>query len=105
MGAGSFSIRDCGTGTFTYVIPARGNLVPAVHRPRRRRARHIVTWTLEDSGGGARLQLVHSGFGDNADTEDFRTGWLKHIIWMKAAIEKGATWSAPELVSADWDEL
>jgi len=65
----------------------------------------IVTWTLEDSGGGTRLHLVHSGFGDDRDTEDFRTGWLKHIIWMKSTIEKGEAWSAPELVSADWDEL
>ena len=65
----------------------------------------IVTWTLEDSGGATRLQLVHSGFADERDTEDFRTGWLKHIIWMKATIEKGEAWSAPELVSADWDEV
>ena len=48
---------------------------------------------------------MHSGFADERDTEDFRTGWLKHIIWMKATIEKGEGWSAPELVSADWDEV
>jgi len=65
----------------------------------------MVTWTLEGSGCGTRLHLVHSGFGDDRATEDFRTGWLKHIVWMKSVLEKGDGWRSPDLVSADWDEV
>jgi uncharacterized protein YndB with AHSA1/START domain len=56
----------------------------------------VVTWTLEDSGGATRLLLVHSGFGER-DTEDFRTGWLKHILWMRGLVEKGAGWAPPRV--------
>jgi uncharacterized protein YndB with AHSA1/START domain len=59
----------------------------------------VVTWTLEGSGGKTRLELVHSGFGDR-DTEDFRTGWLKHILWMKGLVEK-ASFKAPALARSD----
>ena len=65
----------------------------------------ITSWTLEGSGGRTRLHLVHSGFGDDRGTEDFRTGWLKHIVWLKSMLEKGDAWRGPELVSADWDEV
>jgi uncharacterized protein YndB with AHSA1/START domain len=56
----------------------------------------IVTWTLEGSGArpSTRLTLVHSGFGAR-DVEDFRTGWLKHLAWMKALVEKGGSWVRP----------
>jgi uncharacterized protein YndB with AHSA1/START domain len=56
----------------------------------------IVTWTLEGSGTrpSTRLTLVHSGFGER-DVEDFRTGWLKHLAWMKALVEKKGAWVAP----------
>jgi uncharacterized protein YndB with AHSA1/START domain len=56
----------------------------------------VVTWTLEGSGGATRLLLVHSGFGER-DTEDFRTGWLKHVLWMRGLVEKGAAWAPPRV--------
>ncbi len=56
----------------------------------------VVTWTLEGSGGTTRLLLVHSGFGER-DTEDFRTGWLKHVLWMRGLVEKGAGWAPPRV--------
>jgi uncharacterized protein YndB with AHSA1/START domain len=65
----------------------------------------IVTWTLETPNGGrtaTRLTLVHSGFGDR-DTEDFRTGWLKHIVWMKALVESGGLWTPPSSAGAPYD--
>jgi uncharacterized protein YndB with AHSA1/START domain len=57
----------------------------------------VVTWTLEppsERRTSTRLTLVHSGFGDR-DTEDFRTGWLKHVVWMKALVERGDSWVPP----------
>ncbi len=57
----------------------------------------VVTWTLEPPNArrtATRLTLVHSGFGDR-DTEDFRTGWLKHVVWMKALVERGDSWVPP----------
>jgi len=60
-------------------------------------AETIVTWTLEPPNGrrtATRLTLVHSGFGER-DTEDFRTGWLKHVSWMKALLERGESWVPP----------
>jgi uncharacterized protein YndB with AHSA1/START domain len=57
----------------------------------------VVTWTLEppsERRTSTRLTLVHSGFEDR-DTEDFRTGWLKHVVWMKALVERGDSWVPP----------
>jgi uncharacterized protein YndB with AHSA1/START domain len=65
----------------------------------------VVTWTLErpnGRGAATRLTLVHSGFGDR-DTEDFRTGWLKHVVWMKALVERGASWAPPANLAAGCD--
>lgn len=65
----------------------------------------IATWTLEAPNGrrtATRLVLVHSGFGER-DTEDFRTGWLKHVSWMKAMLEKGGSWIPPAIRSAGYD--
>jgi uncharacterized protein YndB with AHSA1/START domain len=64
----------------------------------------VVTWTLEEPNGkrGTRLTLVHSGFGDR-DTEDFRTGWLKHVVWMKALLERGDAWIPPENRAMGYD--
>jgi uncharacterized protein YndB with AHSA1/START domain len=62
----------------------------------------IVTWTLEAPDGrrtATRLTLVHSGFGAR-DTEDFRTGWLKHLSWMKALLERGDSWVPPSNLGA-----
>jgi uncharacterized protein YndB with AHSA1/START domain len=65
----------------------------------------IVTWTLEGSSGRTRLLLVHSGFQADRESEDFRTGWLKHVLWLKALLEEGPSWRGPNLVSADQDEV
>jgi uncharacterized protein YndB with AHSA1/START domain len=65
----------------------------------------LVTWTLEAPNGrrtATRLTLVHSGFGER-DTEDFRTGWLKHVVWMKALLERGDAWIPPALLGAGCD--
>jgi uncharacterized protein YndB with AHSA1/START domain len=65
----------------------------------------IVTWTLEAPNGrrtATRLLLVHSGFGER-DAEDFRTGWLKHISWMKSMLEKGGSWVPPAIRSVGYD--
>lgn len=64
----------------------------------------IVTWSLESPNGrrtATRLTLVHSGFG--RDPEDFRTGWLKHIVWMKALLERGESWIPPSNLGAGCD--
>jgi uncharacterized protein YndB with AHSA1/START domain len=62
----------------------------------------VVTWTLEGSEGGTRLVLVHSGFG-RRETEDFRTGWLKHVLWMKSLVERGSAWSPPSVLGIGCD--
>jgi uncharacterized protein YndB with AHSA1/START domain len=64
----------------------------------------LVTWTLEAPNGGrtaTRLTLVHSGFG--RDPEDFRTGWLKHMVWMKALLERGEAWIPPSKLGVGCD--
>jgi uncharacterized protein YndB with AHSA1/START domain len=57
----------------------------------------IVHWTVEGSrtGSRTRLTLVHSGFGER-ETEDFRTGWLKHLVWLKALLERRQGFSPPQ---------
>ena len=64
----------------------------------------VVTWTLDRPNGKSttRLTLVHSGFGER-DTEDFRTGWLKHVVWMKALLERGEAWIPPENLARGYD--
>lgn len=59
----------------------------------------VVTWTLEGSGGRTRLTLVHAGFGH--EMEDFRTGWLKHLVWLKEMTEQGPSWTPPLLLTTD----
>lgn len=64
----------------------------------------VVTWALEAPNGrrtATRLTLVHSGFG--RDSEDFRTGWLKHVLWMKALLEKGDSWVPPSNLGVGCD--
>jgi uncharacterized protein YndB with AHSA1/START domain len=39
----------------------------------------VVTWILEDSEGGTRLTVVHSGFAKDRSTDDYTAGWLKFI--------------------------
>lgn len=55
----------------------------------------VVTWTLERSGGGTRLMLVHSGFGSERLTEEYQTGWLNCLNRIKFLVEGGPTWRVP----------
>lgn len=59
----------------------------------------VVSWTLSGSEGRTRISLVHSGFG--RDVEDFRTGWLRHMLWLKETLEQGESWSRPVLATTD----
>lgn len=59
----------------------------------------VVTWTLDGSGGRTRLTLVHSGFG--REVEDFRTGWLKHLVWLKEMVEQSPSWAPPTLLTTN----
>jgi uncharacterized protein YndB with AHSA1/START domain len=63
----------------------------------------IVTWQLEDSGGGTRLTLVHSGFGDDRRADAYTSGWAMLINHVRNLIEHGSTWGWPdvEVVRAD----
>ena len=65
----------------------------------------IVTWTLENSGGGTRLTLVHSGFGPQAWTEEYTCGWLNCINRLKFLVEVGPTWQPPKLTMQDRSEV
>jgi uncharacterized protein YndB with AHSA1/START domain len=66
----------------------------------------VVSWTLEAASSArrpaTRLTLVHSGFGGR-ETEDFRTGWLKHLVWMKALLERGDAWIPPANLGVGYD--
>jgi uncharacterized protein YndB with AHSA1/START domain len=57
----------------------------------------IATWTLENSGGGTLLVLVHSGFGPQTLTEDYHCGWLNCINRLKFLVEGGSAWQPPTL--------
>jgi len=61
----------------------------------------IVTWTLENSGGGTRLTLVHSGFGQETLTEEYYCGWLNCANRLKFLVEVGPTWRPPKLFTPD----
>lgn len=53
-------------------------------------AQTIVTFTLEDSGGGTRLTLVQSGFADPDElTEGHTLGWLHVLQHVKYRVELG----------------
>ncbi len=65
----------------------------------------VVTWTLEGSGGKTRLLLVHSGFAPDRETEDLRTGWMKHVIWLKVMLEQGESWQAPGVITMDHEAV
>jgi uncharacterized protein YndB with AHSA1/START domain len=61
----------------------------------------VVTWTLENSGGGTKLTLVHSGFGAETWTEEYTCGWLKCLNQLKFLVEVGPTWQPPKLTMRD----
>ena len=52
----------------------------------------VVTWRLEESQGGTRLTLVHSGFASKRTMEDYSTGWYFFVNSLKSMIEIGASW-------------
>jgi uncharacterized protein YndB with AHSA1/START domain len=54
----------------------------------------VVTWTLEESGGRTRIVLVHSGFAPDAQTDDYRLGWLGFLALLKGLVESGPEWRA-----------
>lgn len=55
---------------------------------------HVVTWTLEGSGGKTRLLIVHSGF-EPGSTPGERLGWLNFITWIGSMSEVGPSWQSP----------
>lgn len=61
----------------------------------------VVTWTLENSGGGTRLTLVHAGFGPQTRTEDYHCGWLNCLNQIKFLVETGPTWQKPRVTMPD----
>lgn len=52
----------------------------------------VVTWTLEGSGGSTHLTLVHSGFAEDRQMEDYQIGWLKYLGQIKSLCEVGESW-------------
>jgi uncharacterized protein YndB with AHSA1/START domain len=54
----------------------------------------VVQWTLEESGGRTRIVLVHSGFAPDAQTDDYRLGWLGFLALLKNLVESGPDWRA-----------
>ncbi len=57
----------------------------------------VVTWTLAESNGKTRLTFVHSGFADDQDVGDIKTGWLNFVNWVRSIAEYGADWQPPIL--------
>ncbi|HSR69748.1 MAG TPA: SRPBCC family protein, partial [Acidobacteriota bacterium] len=64
----------------------------------------VVQWELEDSGGGTRLTIVHSGFAEDQDLEGYRCGWLNFLNLIKSMSEQGASWKAPRTIATDCPE-
>ena len=63
-----------------------------------------VHWTLEESGGRTRLELLHDGFDADRLVEDYRTGWLKFLNEIKSMVEIGPDWKPSKLGSPDHEE-
>jgi len=64
----------------------------------------VVQWELEDSGGGTRLTVVHSGFASDLDLEGYRCGWLNFMNLIKSMCETGPSWKAPRTIATDCPE-
>jgi uncharacterized protein YndB with AHSA1/START domain len=60
----------------------------------------VVTWILEDSEGGTRLTLVHSGFAKDRSTDDYTSGWWMFINKLKSMVEIGASWQEIQVESS-----
>jgi uncharacterized protein YndB with AHSA1/START domain len=63
----------------------------------------VVTWVLEDSEGGTRITLVHSGFGKDRSTDDYTGGWWKFINSLKSMVEIGDSWQEVQVEKSDHD--
>lgn len=63
----------------------------------------VVTWTLEGSGGGTRITLVHSGFAAKRRNEDYRIGWLKFLAAFCNFLEMGAEWRRAALYDEEFE--
>jgi uncharacterized protein YndB with AHSA1/START domain len=61
----------------------------------------VVTWILEDSEGGTRVTLVHSGFAQDQCTDDYTVGWLKFINSLTSMLEIGDSWQAVQVEESD----
>jgi uncharacterized protein YndB with AHSA1/START domain len=52
----------------------------------------VVSWVLEDSEGGTRITMVHSGFAPDRCTGDYTAGWWKFVNYLKSMVEIGSSW-------------
>jgi uncharacterized protein YndB with AHSA1/START domain len=52
----------------------------------------VVNWILDDSEGGTRITLVHSGFAKDRSTDDYTAGWWKFVNYLKSMVEIGESW-------------
>jgi uncharacterized protein YndB with AHSA1/START domain len=59
----------------------------------------VVTWILDNSEGGTRLTLVHSGFAKDRSTDDYTTGWWKFVNCLKSMVEIGDSWQEVQVES------
>ncbi len=64
----------------------------------------VVTWTLEGSGGGTQLTIVHSGFAPDAPTGGYNAGWLNFLSWIRSLVEDGPGWAPPTPATAPGQE-
>lgn len=53
-----------------------------------------MTYTLADSGGRTRLEIVHSGFDTDTDVQGMATGFFSGIRDIALALETDGTWPA-----------
>jgi uncharacterized protein YndB with AHSA1/START domain len=59
----------------------------------------VVSWTLEDSEGGTRITMVHSGFAKDRSTDDYTAGWWKFVNYLKSMVEIGDSWQEVQVES------
>ncbi|HSR49184.1 MAG TPA: SRPBCC family protein [Acidobacteriota bacterium] len=64
----------------------------------------VVQWELEDSGGGTRLTVVHSGFADDRELKGYTCGWLNFMNRIKSLSEAGSNWQPPRTLATDCPE-
>lgn len=60
----------------------------------------VVSWILEDSEGGTRITMVHSGFAKDRSTDDYTAGWWKFVNYLKSMVEIGDSWQEVQVERA-----